>query len=191
MGVKQIPTVMKAKLGSILLLFLTLLNCAASAQKVKVGFDKTVDFSKYHSFSWFQSDTPPEMTLRRAAAMAEIESAMKSNGFTVVENGGDLILHAQGGLGAEIGGQHQEPTLPVPSSPSSSMSTVWSGSPVAAGSYELKGTLVLSFVDPVTKSVVWSGSASTKIDNRSSNEDFERVRKAIRKLLKEFPPRRT
>lgn len=170
-------------------LVLALLNCTASAQKVKVGFDKAADFSKYHSYSWLE--TPAEMTVRRAAVMSEIESVLKSRGLTAVDRGGDLILDAQGNLGGEIGGEHQETTRPVTSgSPTSPTSTVWSGATVAPGSYVVKGTLVLSFMDSATKALVWAGSVSTKIDNGNTDKDIERIRKAIAKLLERYPPRK-
>ena len=172
-------------------LFLALLPCTSSAQKVKVGFDKAVDFSRYQSYSWLQSsEAPAEMTVRRAAVMADIDSILKTKGLKAVDQGGDLILDAQGGLGGEIGGQHQQATLPVTSTPGGSMSTVWSGAPIAAGSYVLQGTLVLSFMDSATKTLVWAGSVSTKIDNGNTDKDLERIRKAIAKLLERYPPRK-
>jgi hypothetical protein len=169
-------------------LVLVCMNCIATAQKVQVGFDKTADFSKYRTYSWGQSEAgPTEVPLRRAVVMSEIESVLAGKGLKRVDQYGDLTLDAQGGLGGEIGGQHQEATVPVTSSPSSPMNTVWSGAPVAAGSYVLKGTLVLNFVDTATKSLVWEGTVATKLDeNRDKN--YKHVRKAIAKLLERFPP---
>jgi hypothetical protein len=173
------------------LLALVSLNYAANAQKVRVGFDKTADFSKYHTFSWGQSGTAPtEAALRRAVVMAEIESVLAGKGLERVDQYGDLTLDAQGGLGGEIGGEHQEVTAPATSSPSSPMNTVWSGAPVAAGSYVLKGTLVLNFVDTATKSLVWEGTVATKLDNGNQDKNFKHLRKAIAKLLERFPPQK-
>jgi len=173
------------------LLLLALPSCVASAQKVKVGFDKTVDFSKYHTYSWAQSQlAPTEVPLRRAVVMSEIESVLAGKGLQLVDQYGDLTLDTQGGMGGEIGGQHQESAVPVTSSPSSPMSTVWSGAPVAAGSYVLKGSLMLNFVDTTTKSLVWEGTVATKLDQGNQDKNFKHVRKAINKLLERFPPKK-
>ena len=173
-----------------MLLILAFLQCTASAQKVKVGFDKGAKFSNYHSYSWRQSEGHTEMTLRRAMVMGDIDAVLKRKGLNILDHGGDLVLDAQGGLNGEIGGEHQQTTIPVPSSPGSSMSSVWSGATIAPGSFILKGTLVLNFVDSVSNTPVWTGSVSTKVDNGNTDKDRERIRKAIEKLLDRYPPKK-
>jgi hypothetical protein len=172
-------------------LTLGFLSCVATAQKVKIGFDKTADFSQYHTYSWGESEAAPtEAPLRRAVVMAEVESELAGKGLERVDQFGDLTLDAQGALGGEIGGQHQQATVPATSSLSSPMNTVWRGAPVAAGSYVLKGTIVLSFVDTATNSMVWEGTVATKLDHGNEDKNFKHLRKAIAKLLEQFPPKK-
>jgi len=183
-------TPIKATLRSALLV-VALLDCLASAQKVEVGFDKTVDFSKYRTYSWSlpEEPVPTDAPLRRAIIMSEIEDKLARKGLQRVDHSGDLILDVQGALGGEIGGQHQGVNLPSPSTVSNPMNTVWSGAPVAAGSYVQKGKLIVNFVDANTKSLVWEGSVATKLDHENKDKNLHHLQKAISKLLERFPPK--
>ncbi len=162
---------------------------AAQAQKVKVGYDKSTDFSKYHTYSWV-NDSSTELTLRRAAIMAEIDYALKQRGLEAVDEGGDLLLAAAGSIGGDIGGQHQEVMRPVPADVYYPTATAWSGVPAAAGNYVISGTLVLDFIDRTTKTLVWQGSVSEKVDTENRSKNMERLRKAIAKLVERFPPKK-
>jgi Domain of unknown function (DUF4136) len=170
-------------------LFFTLIICAASAQKVKVGFDKTADFSKYHSYSWAKLSEDTEITLRRVAVMSEIDYGLKNKGLKQVDEGGDLLLYGTGGIGGDIGGEHQQLVMPVPATTSYPMATAWSGVPVAAGSYVISGNLVLEFVDRSTNGLVWQGAVSAKVDT-DRKKNAKRVRAAIAKLLERYPPKK-
>ena len=47
---------------------------------------------------------------------------------------------------------------------------------------------MLTFVDPNTNKIIWSGTVSEKLDIEQKNDSLKRVEKAISKLLKKFPP---
>jgi hypothetical protein len=177
----------ESKAAAIFLVVISL-NCTGAAQKVKVGFDKTVDFSKFRTYSWRETEAATNEPFRRAVLMAEIEAELERRGLKLLPDRGDLILDAQGGLGAEAGGQHQEIVSPVANTPTSPMNTVWSGAPVASGNLVLKGNLVLNFVDSASKTLVWEGTVSTKMDNANRDKNLKHLRKAIAKLLERFPP---
>ncbi|MDT8069096.1 MAG: DUF4136 domain-containing protein [Terriglobia bacterium] len=179
---------MRSKI-TVLGVLIFVLAFAAQAQKVKVGYDKSVDFSKYRTYSWV-SDNSTELTLRRAAIMAEIDYALKQRGLEVVDEGGDLLLAATGSIGGEIGGQHQDAIRPVPADFYYPTATMWSGAPAAAGNYVISGTLVLDFIDRSTKTLVWQGSVSEKMDTEKHTKNTERVRKAIAKLVERYPPKK-
>src|SRR3954453_8357872 len=85
----------------------------AFGQKIKVGFDKDTDFSRYHTFSWPKAEHAPEMTLRRMLVMGEIEHVLKSKGLVRVEEGGDLTISGFGGFGGQMGGGSAEPIVPA------------------------------------------------------------------------------
>jgi hypothetical protein len=155
-----------------------------------VGFDKSADFSKFHSYSWATTGDSTEMTLRRAAIMGEIDDVLKRKGLQQVDRGGDLLLYGAGQIGGEIGGEHQQLVLPVPATTTYPTATVWSGVPIAAGSYVISGTLVLQFVDRSTNTLVWQGAVSEKMDTGNNPKNAKRAREAISKLLDKFPPKK-
>lgn len=173
---------------TVLGVFVFIIVIAAHAQKIKVGFDKSVDFSKYHTYSWVK-DNSTELTLRRAAIMAEIDRALKLKGLEAIDEGGDLLLTAAGSIGGDIGGPHQDVIAPVPANFYYPMATVWYGAPAAAGNYVISGTLILDLFDRSTKTLVWQGSVAEKIDTGNTTKNMERVRKAISKLVERYPPK--
>ncbi len=176
--------------AALIAMLLTLLIGTAAAQKVKVGFDKSVDFSKYHSYSWAKPSETTEVTVRRAAVIGEIDDILKSKGLQLMEEGGDLLVSGSGGFGGEMGGQHGGVLAPSPSSLVFPTTTMWTGVPVAAGSVVVKGTLLLQFVDRSTSSLVWQGTVSQKIETDNRPKNLELIRTAISKLLAQFPPKR-
>ena len=53
-----------------------------------------------------------------------------------------------------------------------------------------EGTLILDVVDPETKQLIWRGSAKAEIKYADNPEKrMERIKEAIRLILKNFPPR--
>src|SRR5690242_1649849 len=127
-------------------LFIVLIVQSGFSQKIKVGFDKGTDFSKYHSFSWPPAEHSPEMTMRRLLIMGEIEHALNSKGLVRVEQGGDVIVSGFGGFGGEMGGGSANPIVPAYSTIAST-SSMWTGQPVAGASAVLSSSLVLQMVE--------------------------------------------
>jgi hypothetical protein len=159
-----------------------------SAQKVKVGFDKTVDFTKYHTFSW-PADAP-ELTLKRAAVLGYIEEGLNARGLTRVEQGGDLILSGFGGFGGEQAGAVTDVYLPTRSGTSYPTGTVWVGTPIAMGSSVITGALVVEMVDSSTGKLVWQGMVTQKVDPGNKTKAVERIGAAITKLMSQYPPKK-
>lgn len=63
------------------------------------------------------------------------------------------------------------------------------GSGTATSSTIEIGTLVLEMYDPVTKKLVWSGSATKTLNiSKDQQKNQKNVDKAMQKLLKAFPP---
>jgi hypothetical protein len=52
------------------------------AQKVKVGYDKSAEFSKYKTYSWATPATPPTRPLLYAEVVNSIDGELNSKGLT-------------------------------------------------------------------------------------------------------------
>lgn len=179
----------------LLLAFVLLFAPRGIAQKVKVGYDKSVDFSKYKSYSLQPPATPSSRPLVYASVVGTIQNELESKGLVNVAKDGDLTLIAAGDLGYGLSSTEgllsdsckncQAPLRdPRP----------WAGNPPppsgSSGKPAPKGTLELSFVERESNKLVWSGTVVQKLDEDKKNESLQLIAAAITKLLTEFPPKR-
>jgi hypothetical protein len=172
-------------------LSLAALSSICLAQKVKVGYDKSVDFSKYKTYTWAPLATPPTRPLLYANVVGSIDGELHSKGLERAEKDGDLVLIAAGGIDfatVSTGGTPLSSTYTGP--PPVWNATVWTGK---EGRGELMGpvpdaSLVLQFVDRRTNQLIWAGTVTEKLDIEQKSKSLELVNKAIAKLLKQFPP---
>jgi hypothetical protein len=178
-------------LSARLLTLIVILCGTASAQKVKTGYDKATDFSKFKTYSWAKSDKPSSRPLLRDHVIGSIDYELKEKGLQRIEDGGDLVVAAAGGMGFEANTQAGAPILPVyGGAPVSMDATMWSGTGgSAAGIYFAEGTLGVDLVDTAARKLVWRGTVTEKFDVDKKTESVERLSKAITKLFKDFPPK--
>ena len=173
------------------LVFSLAIGSPAFAQKVKVGYDKSVDFSKFKTYSWVKPTSAPARPLLYTTVVGWIDGDLGSKGFQRVDKDGDLILEAAGGMGFEVsltGGQPLTSSYNGP--PPTLNSTMWTGT----GQRELnpavpEASLQLQFIDRKANQIVWSGSVSQVLEPNNKEKSLELVDKAISKLLKQFPPK--
>ena len=163
------------------------------AQKVKVGYDKSTDFSKYKSYAWAKPQTPVTRPLLYDTVVNTIDQELQGKGLQRVETNGDLTLIAAGGIEYGSNLAAGTPILPVYGGPPPDINaTMWTGgnlSAVTAGPLVAQGTLVLEFVDRGENKVRWSGNVRQKLDPEQKSKSLDLVAKAIVKLLKGFPPK--
>jgi hypothetical protein len=175
----------------LLALSLAALSTLSLAQKVKVGYDKSVDFSKYKTYSWAQPAMPITRPLLYANVVGSIDGELHSKGLERTEKDADLIMVAAGGIDFQTvaaGGTPLSSTYTGP--PLVWNATMWTGK---EGQGQLMGpvpdaSLILQFVDRRTNQLIWSGTVTQKLDIEQKSKSLELVNKAIAKLLKQFPP---
>lgn len=52
-----------------------------------------------------------------------------------------------------------------------------------------EGSLILDFVDPKTKNLIWRGSGKAQVDSAMTPESRDKlINEAVAKILKNFPP---
>jgi hypothetical protein len=180
----------KTTLHILLLAVISLGTTNAFAQKIKVGYDKGTDFSKFRTYTWAEPAMPAARPVLFEAVVARADVELQSKGLSRVPSGGDLTIMPSGGVDFGIAGEATTPYSPTYGGPPPALNgTMWTGSsgPSGAGTYVAEGTLVLTFVDRGSNTVVWSGSVKQKLDQQKKNKSLELADKAIIKLLKEFP----
>jgi len=168
------------------------LSVAASAQKVKVGYDKSADFSKYHTYFLAQPGTPATRPFLYATVIGTILDELKTKGFERSDKDADLILIGSGGMQVGINAPTAAPIVPSWGGPAPFIDAgMWTGTgwPSIMTTTVPEGTLVLDFVDRRTNKVVWSGMVMQKLSMENKEDSLEHASKAVTKLLKEFPPK--
>src|SRR5580704_4266507 len=183
-GMKKLPV-----------LLLVLMSVASGlAQKVKVGYDKSADFSRYRTYTWHAPAITQNRPLLYANVIGAIRSELQVKELVSVEKDGDLTLISRGGIDYGFGSTSgvtddscancQKPLVDP---------MEWTGQmgpPGGGGTGLPKGTLELKFIDRATNKVVWDGTVVQKLDPDKKQQSLEKVNTAIKKLLAEFPPKK-
>ena len=181
----------QSKIWPCLVLFA--LSSAAFAQKIKVGYDKSVDFSRYKTYTWAEPAMPPTRPMLYSTVVASVDDNLKNNGLQRVDKNGDLTLNPAGGIEYGISSAAGTPMLATyggpPPSVDAGMWTGGGGTENLTSAYVPKGTLQLQFVDRSTNKVVWNGMVSEKLDVENKKESLDKIYKAIAKLTKQYPPK--
>lgn len=174
---RRIFTTVLAVLG-----MLTMGRGLALAQDVTVNYPPGVNLSNYRIYKWvtIEGASHPEGPLDTQIKKA-IESALQSRGLTSgldFQNELSLFLAYQVALK-----QAQESKI------YSSDGIQWGGGaakrpPIGVGAIELH------MYDPATKMLVWQGTVTNTLDpSPDAHVREERLNKAMRKLLENFPPK--
>ncbi len=176
-----------------LALLLVLLGAAfAWAQKIKVGYDKSTDFSQFKTYSWLPHQGPESIPLLHAKIRLDIEYELDQKGLRKVANDPDLLVAYQGGVNTQSAGPAHDPGYTTTGGIPPINSTMWGGSlPASSIDQVVKGTLAVTLVDARHKQTVWSGTAKAKLDYDKQEKMFDQVGKAITDMFKKYPPEKS
>ena len=159
------------------------------AQNVKVGYDKSADFSQFKTYAWMPRDTPPAMPLLATKIQLEVDYELSQKGLRKVESNPDLLVTYQGGVDTQSAAGAHDPRYSTTGGIPPPDATVWGGSLSASSVQQvLKGTLAISLINPRQKQTVWTGTAKTKLDYEHQQKLFDQVGKAVSEIFKKYPP---
>jgi len=174
----------------------------AWAQDVRYNFAKDAKFSDYRTYKWVDvvkgSDQTNEITDKQIKAAIEAELATK--GLTETDSDdADLYVGYQTAVGQEKqftsyssgwgtgpgwGGGWYGPRGGMYGGGMTSTTTSGSTSTIYVGQ------LALDMYDSKNKDLVWRGVASKTIDTKAKPDKQEKnIKKAVAKLLKNYPPK--
>ena len=153
---------------------------ASFAQQVKTDYDRSADFSRYKTYSWGKVQTPDSLWADRIKEA--VNTALAAKGLTPVESGGDISVVAiemtknQRTLNTfydNFGGGWR-----------------WGGgfgnSTTTVDNYKV-GTLVVDLFDANSKGLVWRGSSSDTLSDKS-DKNIKNLDKGVQKMFDHFPP---
>jgi hypothetical protein len=158
--------------------------------KVVFDYDHEADFSAYSTYAWLERDNSIEAQLPdhlRIRLRRVTEDVLATKGFNPAPAPPqtDFLLTYYFGARDEL---RIDTVSYTPYSPWGYR--YWPGyshGHSRVRSYQ-KGTLVLDIVDARTRQLVWIGTLEGEV--RSTNPSGKRIEKSIKKLLKNFPPKK-
>jgi len=153
------------------------------AQDVRTDYDHNADFTQYKTFSFEKIQTRNPLWVDRITSA--VSAALTAKGLTQVSSGGDISIVAiemtkeqqtlntfydnfGGGWGWRWGGGLGEATT-------------------TTDTYRV-GTLVVDLFDAKNKKLIWRGSASDTLSNKSE-KNIKNLDKGVEKLFREYPPK--
>jgi uncharacterized protein DUF4136 len=162
---------------------LALLFATASfAQQVRTDYDRSANFSQYKTYSWEKVQTQDPLWVDRIKEAVNATLTLK--GLTPVESGGDIAIVAMETT------QNQR-----------TLNTFYDGfgggwrwrgfggmgtATTTVDNYKV-GTLVVDLFDPQTKTLIWRGSASDTLSDKS-DKNIKNLDKGVQKMFDHFPP---
>jgi hypothetical protein len=168
---------------------------AVHAQDVAVDFDRSVDFSRFKTYSW-ANGIPANNPLIDRQIRASIEEQLAAKGLRPVETGGDLNVLYFAAVDSEL----------AVSTGMWETTKDWtrqatSGVRIKSQMWDVEfGTLAVCLSDAANKNLLWRATSKTMLDKKSSKknvmeamtEDARRVekkiKKAVGKMFKQYPP---
>jgi hypothetical protein len=154
------------------------------AQHVKVHYDRSVDFSKFKTYSWIKGMDANNPDVHRLI-LDDIHTQLQSKGLQEVEKGGDLNIAYYSSLEGHINTRAVEYMKGVDWKQWGEHEEVYGPKmvemPIAR--------IVVDIVDAAPNRLIWRGSAS---DAYTPNEarGNKRVNSSVAKMFEKFPPNR-
>jgi hypothetical protein len=161
---------------------IALLGATASpGQQVKTDYDRSADFSRYKTYSWEKVQTQDPLWVGRIKEA--VSTALTAKGWTQVPSGGNVAIMAikttqdqrttdtfYDGLGGgwRRGGGFGDATTEVET-------------------YKV-GTLVVDLFDANGKKLIWRGSSSGALSDKSDT-NIKNLDNGVKKMFDHFPPR--
>ena len=165
---------------------IAILSATASLAEVKTDYDRNAEFARYKTYSWGNVHTQNPLWVDRIKAA--VNAALAAKGWTEVEAGGDVSIMAMemtkdhrtlntfydnfgGGWGWRWGGGFGDG---------------FGTSTTSEDTYKV-GTLVVDLFDTNSKKLIWRGSASETLSDKS-DKNIKKLNSEVQKMFDRFPP---
>jgi hypothetical protein len=152
------------------------------AQDVKTDYDRDTRFRQYKTYSWEKVQTEDSLWVDRIKEA--VNASLTAKGLTPVESGGDVAIVAiettkdrhtldtfydgfGGDWGWRRGGGFGDTTTTV--------------------EHYKVGTLVVDLFDAHTKNLIWRGSSSDTLSDKS-DKNIKNLDKGVQKMFEHYPP---
>ena len=162
--------------AGIALLFAT----ASFAQQVKTDYDRSADFRQYKTYSWEKVQTQDPLWVDRIKQA--VNGALTAKGLTPVDSGGDVAIVAI----EMTKNQHTLNTFYDGFGGGWRWGGGFGDATTTVDNYKV-GTLVVDLFDAKTKKIIWRGSSSDTLSDKS-DKNIKNLDKGVQKMFDHFPP---
>ena len=163
-----------------------ILTATASMAEVKTDYDRSADFRHYKTYSWGKVHTQDSLWGDRIKTA--VASALAAKGWTEIESGGDVSIMAM-----EMTEDHRTLNTFYDNFGGGWGWGRWGGglggfgtSTTNEGTYEV-GTLVVDLFDTNSKKLIWRGSASDTLSDKSE-KNIKKLNSDVQTMFDHFPP---
>ena len=164
----------------VLMGMMLLFSGRSSAQDVKTDYDRNANFAQYKTYSWEQIKTQDPLMVDRIKSA--VNGVLAAKGLMEVPSGADLSIVA-------METTKNKQTLDTFYNSLGGGGWRWGGfgdATTTTENYKV-GTLVVDLFDTNTKNLLWRGSASDTLSNKSE-KNIDNLDKGVEKMFKKFPP---
>lgn len=169
---------------------IAILSATASLAEVKTDYDRTADFSQYNkTYSWGNVHTENPLWVDRIKAA--VDSSLAAKGWTEVGSGGDVSIMAM-----EMTKDHRTLNTYYDNFGGGwGWRGRWGGgfgdgfgtATTTEENYKV-GTLVVDLFDTNAKKLIWRGSASDTLSDKSE-KNIKKLNMDVQKMFDHFPPK--
>ncbi len=165
----------------------SLVFSSCNTVKVTTDYDKSVDFTKYKTFSFYNLKVTENVSqLNQQRIVNSVKNELVKKGFVQKDTAPDILVNT---------------TAILEDKKSVSANTYgyggyyrpygWGGgmgSTTSFNVYEYKnGSLIIDLIDASNQNLIWQGTGNKEIDSPSKNPDVD-IANAVAKILYTFPP---
>lgn len=170
------------------LVFLLTPVLQVEAQKIKIQYERTTDFSKFKTYAWVPGTPVFDPNMDKYIENRLIE-AIRASGMTEAPiNTADVLVTYHAALGTDLNvGTALDPTFAATGGVPTAGHSIWETTSTG-GTHVTKGSIAFEILDRVAKRPVWIGTAKHTVSD-VHNERWNDVEKALDKLLSRFPPK--
>ncbi len=171
-----------------LLCLLVVFACAAAqAQKIKVEYDRSIDFTKFKTYAIDPKENAPRPMLR-LAIQAAVQDDLEKRGLTKVASDPDLYVQMYGAIDSDAAFNYTDPIYGSGIPPLNYGITMWYAIPGTVTTVVVhKGELVVDVIDAARKKLIWRGIAQQKLADDNRQKLLDQVNTAVEKLFKQYP----
>jgi hypothetical protein len=170
-----------------LLFLVVMFACVgAQAQKIKVEYDKSLDFSEFKTFA-LDPNQATAKPMVRLAILAAVQDDLLKRGLKQVNDNPDLFVQVYGATDSDVSASYHDPIYGSGIPPLNYNITMWYGIPGTITTVVVhKGTLVVDVIDAAQKKLIWRGIAKEKLSEQREKL-LDQVNTAVEKMFKQYP----